>query len=66
MRQVDAEFKLKDLQKQVEECKMKVKAFSKRLEDILTNLDKHMTQYVKFSSFFYSFLDLCISLYIGF
>lgn len=53
MRQVDAEFKLKDLQKQVEECKMKVKAFSKRLEDILTNLNKHMTQYVKFSSFFF-------------
>jgi hypothetical protein len=28
---------------------MKVKSFSKRLEDIHTNLNKHMTQYVKLS-----------------
>jgi hypothetical protein len=45
---------------------MKVKAFSKRLEDINTNLDKHMTQYVKFSFSINLFSDICILLLLDF
>ncbi|KAJ1688981.1 hypothetical protein LUZ63_013136 [Rhynchospora breviuscula] len=45
--EVDAEFKLQDLKKQKKEYEMKAKAFSKGLEDIRGNLDKHMTQIKK-------------------
>lgn len=43
---------------------MKVKAFSRRLEDIHTNLDKHMTQYVKFSLFLLNLFWIFVFCYI--
>nr|CAB3464830.1 unnamed protein product [Digitaria exilis] len=45
--EVDAEYKLQDTKKLAKEWEMKVKAFSKRLDDIQTNLAKHMDQIQK-------------------
>ncbi|TVU20023.1 hypothetical protein EJB05_36210 [Eragrostis curvula] len=45
--EVDAEYKLQDTVKLAKEWEMKVKAFRKRLEDIQTNLVKHMDQIQK-------------------
>ncbi|KAK3135188.1 hypothetical protein QOZ80_5BG0415790 [Eleusine coracana subsp. coracana] len=42
--EVDAEYKLQDTIKLAKEWEMKVKAFMKRLDDIQTNLVKHMDQ----------------------
>jgi len=47
IKQVDAEYKLQDTKKLAKEWEMKVKAFRKRLDDIQTNLAKHMDQYVQ-------------------
>lgn len=44
--QVDVEYKLQDTKKLAKEWEMKVKAFRKKLDDIQTNLVKHMDQYV--------------------
>lgn len=46
IKQVDAEYKLQDTKKLAKEWEMKVKAFRKRLDEIQTNLAKHMDQYV--------------------
>ncbi|KAG2619207.1 structural maintenance of chromosomes protein 4-like [Panicum virgatum] len=45
--EVDAEYKLQDTKKLAKEWEMKVKAFRKRLDDIQTNLAKHMDQIQK-------------------
>ncbi|KAJ1263499.1 hypothetical protein BS78_09G189500 [Paspalum vaginatum] len=45
--EVDAEYKLQDTKKLAKEFEMKVKAFKKRLDDIQTNLVKHMDQIQK-------------------
>jgi structural maintenance of chromosome 4 len=45
--EVDAEYKLQDTKKLAKEWEMKVKAFRKRLDDIETNLAKHMDQIQK-------------------
>jgi structural maintenance of chromosome 4 len=51
VQQVDAEYKLQDTIKLAKEWEMKVKAFRKRLDDIQTNLVKHMDQYAIFICF---------------
>jgi len=45
--EVDAEYKLQDTKKLAKEWEMKVKAFRKRLDEIQTNLAKHMDQIQK-------------------
>ncbi|RLM98688.1 structural maintenance of chromosomes protein 4 [Panicum miliaceum] len=45
--EVDAEYKLQDTKKLAKEWEMKVKAFRKRLDDIQTNLARHMDQIQK-------------------
>nr|CAD32690.1 SMC4 protein [Oryza sativa] len=45
--QVDVEYKLQDTKKLAKEWEMKVKAFRKKLDDIQTNLVKHMDQIQK-------------------
>uniref|UniRef100_A0A0A9CLT2 Uncharacterized protein n=1 Tax=Arundo donax TaxID=35708 RepID=A0A0A9CLT2_ARUDO len=45
--EVDAEYKLQDIKKLAKEWEMKVKAFRKRLDDIESNLIKHMDQIQK-------------------
>ncbi|KAJ3680908.1 hypothetical protein LUZ60_015397 [Juncus effusus] len=45
--EVDAEFRLQDKKKKVKEWEMKVYAYNKRLEDVITNLAKHMEQIQK-------------------
>jgi structural maintenance of chromosome 4 len=53
--EVDAEYKLQDTKKLAKEWEMKVKAFRKRLDDIETNLAKHMDQYVQMLLFSVTF-----------
>ena len=45
-KQVDAEYKLQDTKRLSKEWEMKVKTFKKRLDEIQTNVVKHMDQYV--------------------
>lgn len=45
--EVDVEYKLQDTKKLAKEWEMKVKAFRKKLDDIQTNLVKHMDQIQK-------------------
>uniref|UniRef100_A0A0D3G9D9 Structural maintenance of chromosomes protein n=1 Tax=Oryza barthii TaxID=65489 RepID=A0A0D3G9D9_9ORYZ len=45
--EVDVEYKLQDTKKLAKEWEMKVKAFRKKLDDIQTNLVKHMEQIQK-------------------
>ena len=47
IKQIDVEYKLQDTKKLAKEWEMKVKAFRKRLDEIQTNLAKHMDQYVQ-------------------
>lgn len=45
-KQVDAEYKWQDTIKLAKEWEMKLKTFKKRLDEIQTNVVKHMDQYV--------------------
>jgi len=45
MKQVDADFKLKDMKKLCKEMEMKGKAYNRKLEDLQNTLKKHMEQY---------------------
>lgn len=44
MPQVDADYKLQDTKKLRKEWEMKVKTLKKRLDDVQTNIVKHMEQ----------------------
>lgn len=45
MKQVDADFKLKDMKKLCKEMEMKGKGYHKKLDDLQNALKKHMEQY---------------------
>jgi len=45
-KQVDAEYRLQDTKRLAKEWEMKMKTFKKRLDEIQTNVVKHMDQYV--------------------
>jgi len=45
-KQVDAEYRLQDTKRLAKEWEMKVKTLKKRLDEIQTNVVKHMDQYV--------------------
>ena len=44
--QVDADFKLKDMKKAYKELEMKGKGYKKRLDELQTDIHKHLEQYV--------------------
>lgn len=45
MKQVDADFKLKDMKKLCKEMETKGKGYNKKLDDLQNALKKHMEQY---------------------